>query len=341
MVMGFLRSLFDPEARRAARELEAATSSAIETVVAGTDPRLRMVSGYARKLAPSVARALAHAEAVAQQLPGPVEISQKAVGYDPRVRALFVSVDHLRETFGHSHSLRDFLKRPDNKDVGTCYALLAMDKTEKQVFGMALEGELLQKEVAQTIVNFGAHRFVTPASDIQALRRELADRAFEHLVGCALRRLISLKAKSQELRQRRGLLEAKLQDRLAKKRGLEETLFGAPTLDGTVTMDIRYQLADTDEQLRAATISLGTLNDYLAQIRDVLGHPENHLRLSTMTVRLDRSGVKRTADDPQPGENVDFAEIDLGDEQKAVGVLINYSPGEFPPQPLAKTALGV
>ncbi len=341
MVLRFLKSLFDPEARRKTRELEAATAFAVETVIDGTDPRLRMVSGYRKKLARSVAQALAHAETVAQQLPGPVEITQKAFGSEPRVRALFVSVDHLRETFGHNHVLRDFLKRPDNKDVATCYALLAMDKTEKQVFGMALEGELLQQEVAQTIINFGAHRFVTPTSDIQALRRELADRAFEHLVGCALRRLISLKAKSQELKERRGLLEAKLQDRMAKKRGLGETLFGAPTLDGTVTMEIRYQLADTDEELQAASVSLGTLNDYLAQIQDVLGHPEHHLRLSTMTVRLDRSGVKRTVDDPQPGEIVDFAEIDLGEGQKAAGVLINYSPHEFPPQPLAKTVFGI
>ena len=133
------------------------------------------------------------------------------------------------------------------------------------------------------------------------------------------------------------LLEAKLQDRLAKKRGLEETLFGAAMLDGTVTMEIRHQLADTDEELQTATVSLGTLNDYLNQIRDVLSHPDDYLRLRKFTVRLDRSGVKRAADDPQPGEKVDFAEIDLGEQHNAVGVLVQYSPGEFPP----KAVLGI
>ncbi len=341
MRWSFLKTLFDPEARRAARELEAATAAAIETVIAGTDPRLRMVSGYQKKLAPSVARALAHAQAIAQQLPGPVEITRKTFGSDPRVRALFVSVEHLRETFSHNHILRDFLARPQNKALDTCYALLAWDKTEKQVFGTALEGELLHQDVKQTVINFAAQRFITPASDVQMLRRELAEQAFEHLVECALRRLISLKAKSEQLKERRMLLDAKLQGRLAKKRGLAEALLGAPTLDGTVTMEIRHQLADTDEELRATTVSLGTLKDYLTQIQDVLGQPEKHLGLRTITVRLDHSGVKRTADDSQPGENVEFAEIDLGDEQKAAGILVNYSPKEFPPQASPHSIYGV
>ena len=336
----FLKSWFDPGTRRRARELQVANAKAIESVVVGTDPRLRMVSGYQKKLAPGVTRALTHAEAVAQQLPGPIEVSRKTFGADPRVRALFVSVDHLRETFAHSHVLRSFLTQPRHQGSGTCYALLAVDKSEKQTFGTELDTELVQKEVMQTVVNFSAHRFVAPAPDIHTLRSELVEQAFEHLVGCALRRIVSLRARSQELTERRLLLESKLRERLTRKRGLQETLFEVPTLDGTVTMEIRHHLADTDEELKAASVSLGTLNDYLGQIQDVLSHPENHLRLHPLTVRLDRSGVKRKADDPRPGQNVDFAEIHLGDEQSAVGILVSYSPKEFPPQSLSKTVFG-
>ncbi len=341
MVLDFLKTLFDPEARRAAREAEATVAAAVESVIDGTDPRLRMVSGYQKNLAPSVARALAHAETIANSMPGPVEVTRKTFGSAPQVRALFVSVDHLRECFGHSHTLKEFLARQENRDLGTCYALLAMDKSEKQVYAPALDGEVLRKDVPQTVINFRAQRFITPAPDIQTLRRDLAEQAFEHLVGCALRRIVSLKAKSEELKERHLLLQRKLQERLAKKRGLEEALFGAPTLDGTMTMEIRRQLADTDEELQAASVSLRTLNDYLSQIRDVLGHPDDYLQLNTLTVRLDRSGVKRTAADPRPGANVDFAEIELGEGQNAVGIVVTYSPKELPPAGIPKAVFGI
>ncbi len=341
MVLGYLKSLFDPEARRAAREEEAAITAAVETLIGGTDPRLRMVSGYRKKLAPCVARALAHSEAMANQMPGPVEVTKKTFGSDPRVRALFVSVDHLRDTFGHSHSLREFLARPENRNLGTCYALLAMEKTEKQVHAPALEGEAVRRDVSQTVINFRAQHFATPASDTATLRHDLAAQAFEHLVGCALRRIISLKVKSEKLKERRQLLQRKLQERLAKKRGLEETLFGAPTLDGTMTMEIRRDLADTDKELQAASVSRRTLTDYISQIRDVLAHPDDHLRMHTLTVRLDRSGVKRTVSDPRPGENVDFTEIDLGEDQRAVGLIVTYSPEELPPSGIPKVVFGI
>ncbi len=341
MVLGFFKTLFDAEARRAAQEREAAVAAAVETVIGGTDPRLRMVNGYRKKLAPSVARALAHAEAAANQIPGPIDVTKKTFGSAPQVRALFVSIDHLCDTFGQSHSLREFLARPENRNVSTCYALIAMEKSEKQVFGPALDGEVVRQDVSQTVINFKSQHFATPAPDIQTLRRELAEEAFEHLVGCALRRIVSLKVKSEELKERRLLLQRKLEERQAKKRGLGGTLFGAPTLDGTMTMDIRRQLTDTDEELQAASVSLRTLNDYISQIRDVLAHPENHLRLDTLTVRLDRSGVKRTADDRRPGENVEFAEIDLGEGQRAVGIIVAYSPKELPPSGVPKVVFGI
>jgi len=342
MVLDFLKTLFDPEARRAAQEEEAAVTAAVETLIDGTDPRLRMVSGYRKKLAPSVAQALAHAESMASQIPGPVEVTKKTFGSAPQVRALFVSVDHLRETFGHNHVLKEFLARPENRNLGTCYALLAMEKSEKQVYAPALDGEVVRQDVSQTVVNFRAQRFATPASDIATLRHDLAAQAFEHLVGCALRRIVSLKVKSEKLKERRLLLQRKLQERLANKRGLEETLFGAPTLlDGTMTMEIRREMADTDEELQAASVSRRTLNDYVSQIRDVLAHPDDHLRMHTLTVRLDRSGVKRTVDDPRPGENVDFAEIDLGEEQSALGIVVSYSPKELPPSGIPKVVFGI
>lgn len=333
-MFAFLRTLFGNGHDEASGEDPSVLSAAIDEAIAGTDPRLRMVRGVEKKLRVPVARSLAHARKLVDVLPGPFEISKETFGSDPQVRAFFASVDHLREVFGNNRSLRAFLKRPEHGSLTECFALLVMEKTERNVLGMETQGDMVRKDVPQTLVSFGSHHVETPAVALNSSRQELAERAFDHLVGCALQRLVSLKAHTAELKERRLLLEAKLQQRLAKKRGLE-TLVPGPAVDGAVTLEIRRDLADAEDQLHKTSASSATLNDFLVQIQDVLSHPEDHLRLRQATVRVDQMGVKREPGSPQQASDVRFAEVEIGAERQAVGVMVKYSPQELPSNPPA------
>jgi len=335
----FLKTLLGSRDDEAAGEDPAILAAAVEEVIEGTDPRLRMVGGVNKKLRAPVARSLAYARELAAVLPGPFEVGKKTFGSDPQVGAFFASVDHLREVFGNDRSLRTFLKSPEHSSLAECYALLVMQKTERNVLGMETFGDMVRKDVPQTVVSFGNHHVEAAAVSLESSRQDLTERAFDHLVGCALRRLVSLKAHTAELTERQLLLEARLQQRLAKKRGLESLVPG-PAIDGAETLEIRRDLADAEEQLRDTSASRATLNDYLSQIQDVLSHPEDQFRLRQATVRMDQMGVKRDPGSPQRASDITLAEVEIGDDRQAVGILIKYSPQELPSRPPSLAPFG-
>jgi hypothetical protein len=81
-MLHFLSSLFKPSGYEAGildRELiEAATERAID----GTDPRLRALGNYRKRLHETVTLAAQHIIALVDGLPSPVEISRRAYGAD-------------------------------------------------------------------------------------------------------------------------------------------------------------------------------------------------------------------------------------------------------------------
>src|ERR1017187_3839861 len=81
---------------------------AVERAVDLADPLLRTVSGHERRLAPAVARALAHCEVFVAALPGPIEIDARAFAADPLVHALFPAVGDIAVTLGGSRAVREF-----------------------------------------------------------------------------------------------------------------------------------------------------------------------------------------------------------------------------------------
>ncbi|MGP1675589.1 MAG: hypothetical protein ACTS6J_00340 [Burkholderiales bacterium] len=78
----------DPDARM---------QMAIELAVLGIDARLRLVKGYAGRLLPAVANALAYCAALAAAIPGPIDLLPDAWGRDAGLRALFVHSTEIAE----------------------------------------------------------------------------------------------------------------------------------------------------------------------------------------------------------------------------------------------------
>ena len=66
MVLRFLHSLFNAEPESASQFDKAMIQAAIERVVDGTDPRLRVVSHYRRKLRAPVERAISATSSAAR-----------------------------------------------------------------------------------------------------------------------------------------------------------------------------------------------------------------------------------------------------------------------------------
>ena len=176
-----IKLLFHKASSRDDQPDESVIVAAIERVVDGTDPRLRLIGGYRRKLRKAVTRALAYTHRLVETIPPPVEMGRKTFVKDPHVYAFFASVERLQEVFSHSIPLTEFFQHPENTALNECYAFLVMEKEEKRVFGVELEGEIVKRDVPRIAINFSGHRLIAPGATEAATRQELRERAFNHL----------------------------------------------------------------------------------------------------------------------------------------------------------------
>jgi hypothetical protein len=267
---------------------------ATERLIEGTEPRLRAASGCNRVLRKPVTRAVEHVIALVEALPEPVEISASSYAENSCLRALFVSVAHLQETLSYCQDMQQFLRNPPPLAAGTIHGLLTVQRSDKGVLGMALEGDVVKRDVAQVVVNFGDCRLVGLAADAAEMERELKKRAFDHLIQCALQALTSARETNERLTTRHRLLERKLAALDAAGLGVG----GFATAQGTVADSpeaLTANLAAIEAELAELPADTATLEGQLATIAETIDRPEQLLRLERTSLTLDPMGVRWTA----------------------------------------------
>jgi len=263
---------------------------ATERVVDGTDPRLRAVSGYARRLRPSVGRAVDHVLQLVDSLPPPMELSRRRFTSDRRLRELFASPDHLAELLQQSPALRECLDQRKGLDPETIHGLLGVLRHERRVLGMALQGGMVRREVAQVVVSFDHHRLMGLQESEQGSRWELKKRAFDFLIQLALKNLTSLRLGQAEARRQRELLQDKLKT-LESARWAMDALLDEGPAPATDAPAVERQIRELESQLAGIDTDPLTLDHYLDAISEILEEAPRHLWVEPVTLRLDRMGV--------------------------------------------------
>ncbi len=284
---------------------------AIEIIIDETDPRLRLVSGYRRKLRKPVIRSLVYVDKLVTRIPGPFEVSRKAYGGNPQINALFGSADDIDSLFASNRALRGYFR--DTPDCDRVFVPLAMYRQDKKVMGMTLDGDIVRRDVARTAVNFSGHRLGVCAASEAELRDKLKWRGIHNLAVTALENITRLKTSTAKLKEQRALLTMKLRDLQAQHRGLD-VLAEAPGKGEQEWQALKRRLEDTGRKLEEAHTGLATLADYLAQVCRVFNHPSRYLRVRPGSVRVDRMGIKPDDASPDQGSEVVSASITLGDK---------------------------
>ncbi len=114
MVFRFLASIFGGAAGEPNKYDDRLIEAAVERLVEGTDPRLRAVRRYQRKLWDATERAVNFVITFVKALPPSIEADRRSYMTNPVLRALFASPEHLQETLSYADGLRDFgLKHPE------------------------------------------------------------------------------------------------------------------------------------------------------------------------------------------------------------------------------------
>lgn len=333
---GFLHEVLDGIAhfaqhhlaeRRLNQERLGLMREAIEQVVDASEPRIRLVGNYAEKLLDAVETALRHSETLLQQLPSAVTLGSRVWTTDPRVNAFFATVDTLRSTLSLDPGLRDFFK---DGNATECFALMLMVKRETATFGMGLQGDMVVREVPQTIVSFSNHRLFFPTASEAGLRRVLRQRMLIFLATRALEHIHELRTQRGDLEEQRRQLQAQLRAIRGHAQGLRPMLSSTDADDRRQAM-LDQRLIQVEQDLVIARKQLGSLDDYLEQVRQVLMQAERYLQIRALALRLNRLGVKLDANSPEPGETIQLFEL-RSLEQQRIGVLVHFSRDDLLPE---------
>lgn len=324
-------ALFGGEARTdsdADRQLIADT---IELVVEAVEPRVRLNPRYREKLEKAARHSIAYLRSIGREGLEPVLLTRKAWSEDPRVNAFFATANDVPDCLGRSRELRAFFENVSNQGVDEAYALLGMKKEERTIFAPKLEGDSLRHDVAQVAVSFSNHRLVAPSATLAAARLEIGKRIIQRLAQVALSRIVALDMKATELQEHKAYLGARLRLLNLAREGMEGIVKDPATLESDIKA-VERELKETVAGYIDAKSSLATLDSYIDRIDDVFLHPEQHLTLTHTPVQLTRLGIK--ADDASLGplNELNLAELSIGESFRGAIAIVRCPRSELPPK---------
>ncbi|WP_298037993.1 hypothetical protein [uncultured Desulfuromonas sp.] len=299
-MFGLFESIFGDESARD-RYPEELVEKAIERAVDGTDPLLRGMWGYQRKLRPAVLKAMDHVVALVDNLAPPIGIDQLRYDSDPRLKSFFLSTEHMEKVLLGDPDLGAF-RRGQGGRAEKISALLVMEKEEKGILGVDRVGEVLVHDVPQVTVSFGGHLLRDPAADLAQTRRLLKRRAFDHLLTLALAGITLVEDKREDLVRRQKLLQAKLDLLQRGNWGFDD----CPEEDSPCVPELEERLDKIEADLVAIGADADVYEANLDLVVDVLGNPGEWIWAEKDRLIVDSMGIKRS----EPTEGAVELELD-------------------------------
>jgi hypothetical protein len=317
------QSIFGRGQETRGRYPESLIEAAIERAVEGTDPRLRVLPGYRKRLRGAVLHAADHVIALVEAIPAPLPAGRGGHGADPRLAAVFASAADMLALFARDRALTERLSGPD-RGAAQMTALLLAERVERNVLGMDLAGESVRRDVAQVAVSFIAHRLLDPRASEEESRRQLKRRAFDHLLTLALTEITERRVERADLSRQRDLLRSKL---AALKRGgwtFEETAADRPD-EATLVAE----LDGITGQLSTLGADDAVLAGHLDLVAGVLETAERRLWLEEVGLYLDSMNIQRDPGDPS-ARHIVLKELRNARGQRAVMLPVSIAPSELP-----------
>ena len=159
-------------------------------------------------------------------------------------------------------------------------------------------------------------------------RQGLMQCLFEGLKTHALGRIMHLKVENHRLQQERQLLNARLRRLQHQTRDTREQ----------VTIDVRVAAEMEDIRQKLGKIERSLLNSRLVapeeslnQVHAVFKRPDDFVRISKTSLRLNKMCVKIDERSTQPCNKIDLTEVVIGDDSPRVVTLAKFPSDELLP----------
>lgn len=312
-----------PSPEQRLREQE--VNKAIERVVDLINPRLRAVGGYRKKLYPVVDHTTSYIQELASQLPGPVPVNSKTWSREPMVNALFGSLDRMHKVLSGPEVRRYVRQHPVGDELFAFFA--AMPEVKRQL-GVELVGETMQRDVRQTAVSFTSHEVALVGESEEETRQALEKDVLDLIVSLMAEDILGQESRIWELEERLRVVRLKLKVASTKSHGAGLLLDDNP--DRVKEQEsLSGRVSELEKDLEREKRGLSGLDDYLDRLVALLTHPERHLALERVSVRLDRMNIVREGGDDSTAPEIDFVRGRRGDKLARVLMLIRFPRSEL------------
>jgi hypothetical protein len=305
---------------------ESLIEMAIERSVDGTDPRLRLVPGYRKRLREPVIHAIDHVVALVDGIPATVAAGLGDYRNDPRLSALFASGEEMQQVFARDRALSEYLCGSDGRGAEQVTALLMARREEKNILGMDLVGDQVRRDVAQVTVSFSGHHLLEPQALEDDCRRFLKRRAFDHLLALALAQIAEARVERADLTRQRDLLQRKL--RTMKQGTLS---FDRPDPGEADAAGIQAEFDAVSRQLQALGADADLLKVHLEVVAERLAAAEHQLWSEEIQLCLGPMNIRHEPGDPS-GRLIVFHELQTARGARAIVLPVAIDPRELPRQ---------
>lgn len=302
---------------------------AIDKAVTLTNPRLKLVPSYQERLAPAVETSVGYLRALMLALPPAIEVAAVRWSGDPMLRAFFGAATDIPGILGRSHNLRTLFDKYPGLDAASF--VLATTMSERSMVDLSLQGDVVQRDRAQTAMVFSDHQARICGHQETEVRHLLATQAYEYLVAQALTEIGGERGERRDLEDNRTLIRARL--RLLQQQGPGlGSLFAAAPVSSEEQSKLAAQLRENEVQLEAMGSAQSVLEAELEVLREVLDHPQRYLCIEVKRLRLSPLNIVVDATSSDVAADVSFSLAELTGQpqsQKAF-VLARVARSELP-----------
>lgn len=285
---------------------EAVVRETTDYVVRMCDPRIALLSRYRERLAPAVVAALRFVQKQREMLGEPVDANVSAWHSTPLLRAIFATTDEMQQAFGRSTELVEWFARNPLRDVAV--ATLGMVAREQRVLGMALDGELIQRDVVQTTLSFSDHRTRIFSDSPESLWRGVARRLVDELAYIALSHFEAEQTTRKQLEDELALMRARLRAFERRGTGMDHLAAGRDVPDAVVGRKLLHQLEENERKLAQMPGNADLLELRLSMLADTLSHAESYVHIGRRSLHVD--SLNQVFDDASPDTNpISFIEV--------------------------------
>ena len=290
----------------------------IEHVIETVEPKIRLASGYRKKLRRPIQICLEHCKAMVTIIPGPIHLRKSDYDADPLIHAAFIGPVKLKDLIENqdSVSIPPIPAEPDR------YALLTMTHRETTIFGPKIQGDMILNDAQMKSVTFTDHKIVGLSTTLESSRNKLEQICFQMILEAVSRELATKRTNLRELREHLERLHA--MSHIFGGGNHAQNVFGHSSHEEFEKLkEVEQMLEESEDELVHARQGYETPEDWLAILIDHLTIPEKIMHIQRISMRLDWRNVLTEASE-ENANNITLAQCLLADKMKRDAVFICY-----------------